>query len=630
MSQEEQHLVKSDVDYCAVLIDGRGIDRSLLTHTRDCFFNFLPPSCPFYFVVATPEQESDARRMYDDFHLARPNVHFVNVVDISHEFQVEPPLRMSCVQDYNHLLLSTFFWQYFLRRGHAFCLTLQSDVDMFRMFSPTPYLKMRYVGAPWPRWQENPAWDRYRVNRLNVGNGGVSWRHVPSCIYVLRQYLETHAYRKALAQMGAQVQETCAKYGSPQWKIVEDVFFSWALEQMTDLYRTASRQPSLRMPTRDEAFSFALESVWPEKDALARLPPAYRPIFGHQLSRFFPKKCDAWTRRARMPYRFIFDHGVQHHRSGFNAITDALSTWMDADEDDNDCVSFFGYADTDILMKHKSLYGRPWVGLFHMNRLPAAAHAWRNKASLHRLTNPSLGIVRAFQNCRGIFALSHAHAQEIRQTITELEQGADCHFDIPIDVVYLPNAHPNTFRAFSFTRFIAQPRLVHIGFQYRRLTSIYRVQVPTDFRKLTIHFDHPHRNELLQDEIEHDGPLTPEQEASVESLSFLRPNDFDELLSSAVVFLHLFNASSNNTVCECLLNGTPLVVNRLPSVEEYLGEDYPLFYDRLEEVEALLADATRISAASAHLLARNYRERFSAATFKRGILESPITRAFAR
>ncbi|NDE16640.1 glycosyltransferase family 1 protein [bacterium] len=612
----------------ALLIDGRGIDRSLITHTRDSFFPFLPSSCHLYFVVATPEQEAEAKSVYDEFHLTRSHVHFVNLHTISQESQVDPPLRMSCVQDYNHVLLSTCFWQFFLRRGHSFCLTLQSDVDMFRAFSPEPFLEMRYVGAPWPRWSDKPEWDRYRVNRCNIGNGGVSWRHLRSCIYVLRQYLETLAYRKALAQMGVQVQETCAKYGSPQWKIVEDVFFSWALEQMTDLYTSAKRAPSLRMPTRVEAFSFALESVWPEKDTLALLPSSYRPIFGHQLSRFFPKQCDAWTRRARMPYRFIFDHGVQHHRSGFNAITDALSAWMNA-EDNDDSVSFFGYADTDILHKNKTLYGRPWVGMFHMNRLPTTANAWRQAASLHCLTNPSMGIVRAFQNCRGIFALSEAHAEEVRETIRELEAGAECNFNIPIDVLYLPNAHPKTFRPFSFSNFIAKPRLVHIGFQYRRLTSIYRIRVPKDFRKITLHFEHPRRNEFLQDEVDHFGPLTPEQEASVESWSFLRPEEYDELLSSAVIFLHLFNASSNNTVCECLLNGTPLVVNRLPSLEEYMGRDYPLFYDRLQDVEALLSDASRISAASEHLLARNYRERFSAEVFKKTILESPITKGLA-
>ena len=34
-----------------------------------------------------------------------------------------------------------------------------------------------------------------------------------------------------------------------------------------------------------------------------------------------------------------------------------------------------------------------------------------------------------------------------------------------------------------------------------------------------------------------------------------------------------------NTVVECIVRCTPLVINRLPALEEYLGEDYPLFYE---------------------------------------------------
>ena len=50
-----------------------------------------------------------------------------------------------------------------------------------------------------------------------------------------------------------------------------------------------------------------------------------------------------------------------------------------------------------------------------------------------------------------------------------------------------------------------------------------------------------------------------------------------------IAFVDLYDAGANNTVVECIARATPLLVNKLPSVVEYLGLDYPLYYDSLDE-----------------------------------------------
>ena len=86
--------------------------------------------------------------------------------------------------------------------------------------------------------------------------------------------------------------------------------------------------------------------------------------------------------------------------------------------------------------------------------------------------------------------------------------------------------------------------------------------------------------------------LVKEIEPKVSSVSFIEElddQDFDQLLSQHVVFLRLFDCSAANTVIECIVRNTPLIVNRLPALEEYLGKDYPLFYHKIEEVKDLLS-----------------------------------------
>lgn len=71
---------------------------------------------------------------------------------------------------------------------------------------------------------------------------------------------------------------------------------------------------------------------------------------------------------------------------------------------------------------------------------------------------------------------------------------------------------------------------------------------------------------------------------SVIPISMLDNTDYDKLLASSVVFLKLEDAAAVNTIIECIIRNTPIIVNRLPATIEYLGVNYPLFYDHINEV----------------------------------------------
>lgn len=75
---------------------------------------------------------------------------------------------------------------------------------------------------------------------------------------------------------------------------------------------------------------------------------------------------------------------------------------------------------------------------------------------------------------------------------------------------------------------------------------------------------------------------------SVQIISQLSNTDYDVLLSENVVFLCLVDCSAVNTVYECIVRNTPIIVNRHPALEEVLGKNYPGFYD-LSQVEHALS-----------------------------------------
>ena len=59
--------------------------------------------------------------------------------------------------------------------------------------------------------------------------------------------------------------------------------------------------------------------------------------------------------------------------------------------------------------------------------------------------------------------------------------------------------------------------------------------------------------------------------------------EYDDLLTNNIVFVDLFDASANNTVLECIVRRTPIIINNIGAVSEYLGKDYPLYFENLEE-----------------------------------------------
>ena len=81
------------------------------------------------------------------------------------------------------------------------------------------------------------------------------------------------------------------------------------------------------------------------------------------------------------------------------------------------------------------------------------------------------------------------------------------------------------------------------------------------------------------------------------------PNEeYDALLSSSVVLCLMYATAANNVVVECIARGTPLLINPLPAVVEYLGPDYPLYAADEVAADRLLGDPARIRAAQRRLL----------------------------
>jgi len=118
---------------------------------------------------------------------------------------------------------------------------------------------------------------------------------------------------------------------------------------------------------------------------------------------------------------------------------------------------------------------------------------------------------------------------------------------------------------------------------------------------------------------------------SVTVINKLTDLQYDEQLTSSVVFLCLTDANAVNTVNECIVRNTPILVNRLPALEEVLGKNYPMFYtydstsidNTTKSISELLHTPYIVKSTHEYMKAIN-KEKFTMKEFLRSFLNSKI------
>ena len=144
---------------------------------------------------------------------------------------------------------------------------------------------------------------------------------------------------------------------------------------------------------------------------------------------------------------------------------------------------------------------------------------------------------------------------------------------------------------FSYDNFVNNNNqtIIQIGQQLRKMTSIYLLKTPlnklwltgtSNFSKLYKTFN----NEKYYLNID----CIDINDVKMKYTDTFE--EYDDYLCKNIVFIDLFDTAANNVVLECIIRTTPLLISRLPGAIYYLGEDYPMFFNNLEEVPSLITN----------------------------------------
>ncbi len=332
----------------------------------------------------------------------------------------------------------------------------------------------------------------------------------------------------------------------------EDVFFSKKMVELS-IGQFADKDASFRFSAEKHA-SFAGDEYWVSDSAWKDR------IFQHIILRFRP--CH------------IVDS--LEFRGGWGSVLRILIKIGFFDEQSP--YPFFDILEQHFSKDKKFLCKDKWCGVVH---LTPNGPPYQENENLHFLFENEC-FLQSMDNCIMLFSLSTYVTNYLHEKFAQVNR----------QVKIITLKHPvdqDGIIPFSMEKYNqnAQKQLIQIGQQYRKMSSIYRVKCPGHgkmwltgtkvFNKLAARL----KTECAYLNIKINHLL-------VQMYYTKTFEEYDELLSQNVVFVDLFDAAANNTVLECIVRKTPILVNRVGGIAEYLGEDYPLYFSRLDEVPGLL------------------------------------------
>jgi hypothetical protein len=257
----------------------------------------------------------------------------------------------------------------------------------------------------------------------------------------------------------------------------------------------------------------------------------------------------------------------------------------------------------------------PWIGIIHV---PPGIPTWFNYHLSNEMIFKSEAWGKSLPYCKGLFTMSEYHRKHLE---TQLK--------IPVNSLFLPTEFPR--EKWSWEKFTAnkKKKLIQVGWWLRKLHAIY--QLPGNgYKKIFLNIGHKSLPRLMEMEREiliKEGTFEDSMYDTAETVSFLSNRDYDKLLCENIVFIYLYDASANNIISECIARGTPLLVNPIEPVKEYLGDDYPFYYNSLEEAAGKAMDLDLVYKTHRFLVNHPIKEKLSGEYFLKSIADSLIYRS---
>lgn len=217
------------------------------------------------------------------------------------------------------------------------------------------------------------------------------------------------------------------------------------------------------------------------------------------------------------------------------------------------------------------VYEEDWATIIHH---PTRIPCFGNTRERLDLALKSEAFLKSEPHLKIVFVLCEETAKWLRTRL-------DC------KVVSLP--HPASFEGVKRWENSGDKNLYQLGFYLRNTCLSDQVELPEGYNIKRV-WNKQEWLDSYHSKVENYWRTQGRKKVrDADVINFLLPSKYDHILNSQIVIVEYFEVAASNVILECIAHETPIIVNRKPAIEEYLGEDYPLFYDDISEIKGLLS-----------------------------------------
>ena len=279
---------------------------------------------------------------------------------------------------------------------------------------------------------------------------------------------------------------------------------------------------------------------------------------------------------------------LTEHRGGWNTIIYNLYKTKIINNTSSNI--FLDIIEKYFLWDNNKVIKKKWSGIIHCT--PITPPYLKNINIRYLFKNKNF--IESLNNCYCIFTLSNYVTKFLEKEFNKIN----------VNIKIFTLKHPietSDIIYFNLEDYFNNPnkKLIQLGQQLRKVTSIYLLPDINNHEKIWLpgtqnfkYCDYLLNNEGLYFSLD----ISKSRKDSIKMYYTNTIKEFDILLSQNIIFVDLFDAAANNTVLECIVRNTPLIIRKIEGVVEYLGEDYPLYFTKLSQITNLIKTENIIKA----------------------------------
>ena len=286
---------------------------------------------------------------------------------------------------------------------------------------------------------------------------------------------------------------------------------------------------------------------------------------------------------------------TKSHRSGWGRVIQYLidSNRMVANSEKIDIdrkggnltdIFFLDFVEKYFESDKKETVRMPWVGIMHLAmNLPVHIHqALRLENALQ-----NSNFLASLEHCLALFVLSDDVRTFLTKYLNSNGFGKVAVYTVRHPVTVESSAEKFTLQDLDILIESSSAGVILLGQQYRRLATLHSLKTTRKKLWLPGAPEGSPEAELMKNELPTELAIDNSTtiDLSVTVLYTSNFTDYDNLIKHYIVIIDLWGATANNAIMEIMALSIPAYVRRLPSTIEYLGDDYPMFFDNKADIE---------------------------------------------